>query len=254
MTTPLLERPVAVRLPRRQHRHVGQPGHAAADDGGRGPRRLRDRRATTCAISALAYAVYWLGDILDGWLARRLDQETRLGAVLDIVSDRACTALLCAGLLAHLPGAWVLAVAFLLSFAVLDTMLSLCVPVLADPRPQRLPPRRRSRVAAELVAARQGRQHRRRRRRDRARAGTPWGWSSSCGRRREGLVGGAGAAAAAVTRLLAVLGALGTGVGLGPAPARERRGLRGRRRHPLARLARRGCSCSPSLSARPPAS
>jgi CDP-diacylglycerol--glycerol-3-phosphate 3-phosphatidyltransferase len=84
-------------------------------------------------ISALAYAVYWVGDILDGWLARRLDQETRLGAVLDIVSDRACTALLCAGLLAHLPGAWVLAVAFLLSFAVLDTMLSLaflCWPIL----------------------------------------------------------------------------------------------------------------------------
>lgn len=84
-------------------------------------------------VSAIAYAVYWLGDILDGWLARRLDQETRLGAVFDIVSDRACTALLCAGLLAHLPGAWVLAVAFLLSFAVLDTMLSLaflCWPIL----------------------------------------------------------------------------------------------------------------------------
>ncbi len=84
-------------------------------------------------VSVIAYAVYWLGDMLDGWLARRLDQETRLGAVLDIVSDRACTTLLCVGLLVHLPRAWVLAVAFLLSFAVLDTMLSLaflCWPIL----------------------------------------------------------------------------------------------------------------------------
>jgi CDP-diacylglycerol--glycerol-3-phosphate 3-phosphatidyltransferase len=84
-------------------------------------------------VSVMAYAVYWLGDMLDGWLARRLDQETRLGAVLDIVSDRVCTALLCAGLLVHLPRAWILAVAFLLSFSVLDMMLSLaflCWPIL----------------------------------------------------------------------------------------------------------------------------
>ena len=132
MTTHLLDRPVATSLPvgslrtwanlvtlLRTTAAVILGGYAIA---------THDLR-----ISAVAYAVYWLGDILDGWLARRLHQETRLGAVLDIVSDRACTALLCAGLLAHLPGAWVLAVAFLLSFAVLDTMLSLaflCWPIL----------------------------------------------------------------------------------------------------------------------------
>lgn len=33
-------------------------------------------------------AVYWVGDMLDGWLARRLDQETRTGAVADILCDR----------------------------------------------------------------------------------------------------------------------------------------------------------------------
>ncbi|HVQ19071.1 MAG TPA: phosphatase PAP2 family protein [Actinomycetes bacterium] len=33
-------------------------------------------------------AIYWAGDILDGWLARRLDQETRIGAVTDILCDR----------------------------------------------------------------------------------------------------------------------------------------------------------------------
>ena len=77
------------------------------------------------AVLAAGYVVYWAGDILDGWSARRLDQETRLGAVLDIVSDRACTSVLCAGLIAHLPGVAPLALVFLLSFMVLDTMLSL---------------------------------------------------------------------------------------------------------------------------------
>ena len=76
-------------------------------------------------LLALAYAVYWAGDILDGWSARRLGQETRLGAVLDIVSDRACTAVLCVGLAVHLPGLVPVAIVFLLSFMVLDTMLSL---------------------------------------------------------------------------------------------------------------------------------
>jgi CDP-diacylglycerol--glycerol-3-phosphate 3-phosphatidyltransferase len=37
------------------------------------------------SLLLLAYGVYWLGDMLDGWSARRLAQQTRLGAVLDIV-------------------------------------------------------------------------------------------------------------------------------------------------------------------------
>ena len=85
-------------------------------------------------LLAVAYAVYWVGDILDGWSARRLDQETRLGAVLDIVSDRACTSVLCMGLVAHLGGVVPLATVFLLSFMVLDTMLSLaflCWPIIS---------------------------------------------------------------------------------------------------------------------------
>ena len=86
------------------------------------------------ALLAVGYAVYWVGDILDGWSARRLDQETRLGAVLDIVSDRACTSVLCVGLVAQLPGVVPLALVFLLSFMVLDTMLSLaflCWPIVS---------------------------------------------------------------------------------------------------------------------------
>lgn len=76
-------------------------------------------------LLAIAYGIYWVGDMLDGWSARRLDQETRLGAVFDIVSDRACTSVLCCGLVAHLGGITPVAVVFLLSFMVLDTMLSL---------------------------------------------------------------------------------------------------------------------------------
>ena len=84
-------------------------------------------------LIAVAYAVYWAGDVADGWLARRIGQETRAGAVLDIVCDRACTSLLCVGLLAQLPAVLPVAIVFLLSFMALDTMLSLaflCWPVL----------------------------------------------------------------------------------------------------------------------------
>jgi CDP-diacylglycerol--glycerol-3-phosphate 3-phosphatidyltransferase len=104
---------------------------------------VRTLAAVTIGVAALvagsvtslvvAYGVYWLGDVLDGLAARRLHQETRAGAVLDVVSDRACTAVLCAGLVALVPGAGVVAVVFLPSFLVLDTMLSLaflCWPVL----------------------------------------------------------------------------------------------------------------------------
>ena len=38
--------------------------------------------------------------MLDGWSARRLGQETRIGAVLDILSDRACMGVLAGACLA----------------------------------------------------------------------------------------------------------------------------------------------------------
>lgn len=85
-------------------------------------------------LLVLAYAVYWAGDVLDGFLARRLDQETRLGAVLDIVSDRACTAILCGGVVAFYPELALVVIPFFLSFLVLDTILSLaflCWPLLS---------------------------------------------------------------------------------------------------------------------------
>src|SRR6476661_10777067 len=36
--------------------------------------------------------VYWIGDMLDGFVARILGCETRIGAALDILSDRFCAA------------------------------------------------------------------------------------------------------------------------------------------------------------------
>ena len=90
--------------------------------------------AGSVVLLLIAYGCYWIGDILDGWAARRLRQETRAGAVFDIVSDRACTAVLCLTLVTLVPDVAVVAAVFLLSFMVLDTMLSLaflCWPVLS---------------------------------------------------------------------------------------------------------------------------
>lgn len=79
----------------------------------------------SATLLVLAYVAYWAGDVLDGWLARRLRQETRLGAVLDIVSDRACCAVLVGALLTLQPALWPALTVFLLQFMVLDCALSL---------------------------------------------------------------------------------------------------------------------------------
>jgi CDP-diacylglycerol--glycerol-3-phosphate 3-phosphatidyltransferase len=39
-------------------------------------------------LNLIGLGIYWILDILDGYLARRLNQETRLGAQFDILSDR----------------------------------------------------------------------------------------------------------------------------------------------------------------------
>lgn len=77
------------------------------------------------ALAVAAYLVYWIGDILDGLSARLLGQETRVGAVFDIVSDRACTSLCAASLLVLRPDMALPLAIFLIQFMVIDTMLSL---------------------------------------------------------------------------------------------------------------------------------
>jgi CDP-diacylglycerol--glycerol-3-phosphate 3-phosphatidyltransferase len=76
-------------------------------------------------VLVAAYLVYWLGDSADGFAARHLDQETRIGAVFDIVCDRACTAVVAAAFLTVEPGAALPIGIFLFQFCVVDTMLSL---------------------------------------------------------------------------------------------------------------------------------
>ncbi|MGL5818844.1 MAG: CDP-alcohol phosphatidyltransferase family protein [Phycicoccus sp.] len=70
-------------------------------------------------------AVTGIGDVVDGALARRLAQETRLGAVLDVVGTRWCHALLLGGLVSHLPGMAVPIGVYLLQLLLVDSVLSL---------------------------------------------------------------------------------------------------------------------------------
>ena len=72
-----------------------------------------------------AYLVYYLGDSADGLAARLLGQETRAGAVHDILSDRLCTAVCAANLILLQPDLAVPVGIFLLNFMVLDCLLSL---------------------------------------------------------------------------------------------------------------------------------
>ncbi len=76
-------------------------------------------------LLAVAYAVYWVGDVLDGVVARWTRTETRQGAVLDILCDRACCGVLAVTLLALRPAAAPALMVFLLQFMVVDCMLSL---------------------------------------------------------------------------------------------------------------------------------
>jgi CDP-diacylglycerol---glycerol-3-phosphate 3-phosphatidyltransferase len=73
----------------------------------------------------IGLAVHWVGDVADGIVARRRHEETRAGAVLDIVSDRLCIALYYVSY-GHLHHSMLGPIAvFLFQFMVLDSHLSL---------------------------------------------------------------------------------------------------------------------------------
>jgi CDP-diacylglycerol--glycerol-3-phosphate 3-phosphatidyltransferase len=76
-------------------------------------------------LAAAAFLTYWIGDMLDGLSARILKQETRFGAVLDILADRACCSLSVAALLVLRPDMALPLTVFLIQFMVLDCHLSL---------------------------------------------------------------------------------------------------------------------------------
>lgn len=70
-------------------------------------------------------AVYWVGDIADGAVARWTGSETRAGALLDILSDRLNSTVFYVGWVVLHPGdVWPVAV-FLLQFVVVDAFLSM---------------------------------------------------------------------------------------------------------------------------------
>jgi CDP-diacylglycerol--glycerol-3-phosphate 3-phosphatidyltransferase len=72
----------------------------------------------------VGYVTYWVGDSLDGEVARFRGQESLIGAVFDIVCDRASTMLLAGAFIATYPEVTGPLVLYLFQFAVLDTMLS----------------------------------------------------------------------------------------------------------------------------------
>jgi CDP-diacylglycerol--glycerol-3-phosphate 3-phosphatidyltransferase len=74
--------------------------------------------------SLIGLLVYWVGDLLDGWLARALRQETLFGAQMDILSDRISVIIFYVSYIIHRPGKMAAALLFLFEFAVLDTYLS----------------------------------------------------------------------------------------------------------------------------------
>jgi CDP-diacylglycerol--glycerol-3-phosphate 3-phosphatidyltransferase len=72
-----------------------------------------------------ALAVYWVGDMLDGFYARVRDCETRIGAVLDIMCDRLNAAAFYIGLAWLQPDLSPAIFVYLAEFMVVDCFLSI---------------------------------------------------------------------------------------------------------------------------------
>ncbi|MDR1450071.1 MAG: CDP-alcohol phosphatidyltransferase family protein [Propionibacteriaceae bacterium] len=80
---------------------------------------------TSWGLLLAAYATYWLGDTLDGRVARALKQETRLGAVFDILSDRASSSVCVAALVLIRPEFTVALGVYFIQFMIVDALLTL---------------------------------------------------------------------------------------------------------------------------------
>jgi CDP-diacylglycerol--glycerol-3-phosphate 3-phosphatidyltransferase len=71
-----------------------------------------------------AYATYWVGDILDGRVARWAKQETRLGAVFDILADRASSSICICAFILIKPAFVAPLTVYWIQFMVVDALLS----------------------------------------------------------------------------------------------------------------------------------
>jgi CDP-diacylglycerol--glycerol-3-phosphate 3-phosphatidyltransferase len=76
-------------------------------------------------LLVVALVVYWVGDSMDGWVARLRDCETRTGAVMDILSDRLCAAAFYVGLAWLEPHLAPAIFVYLAEFMVVDCFISL---------------------------------------------------------------------------------------------------------------------------------
>jgi CDP-diacylglycerol--glycerol-3-phosphate 3-phosphatidyltransferase len=81
-------------------------------------------RLHSTAWNLCGLCMYWALDLLDGYLARRLDEETRLGAQFDILSDRLAVAFFYMNHLAWHPEIVVPISLFLVQFMLVDQYLS----------------------------------------------------------------------------------------------------------------------------------
>src|SRR5215207_9823008 len=72
------------------------------------------------ALLVASLAVYWVGDALDGFVARVRGCETRIGAALDILCDRFCAAAFYVGLMWLEPGFAPAVLIYLAEFMVVD--------------------------------------------------------------------------------------------------------------------------------------
>ena len=82
-------------------------------------------RDDSLRLLVAALVVYWVGDMLDGFVARIRGCETRIGAVLDILCDRFCAASFYLGLAWLSPELVLPVFIYLAEFMVIDCFLSL---------------------------------------------------------------------------------------------------------------------------------
>jgi CDP-diacylglycerol---glycerol-3-phosphate 3-phosphatidyltransferase len=87
--------------------------------------RTGDFWSPALKLLVVGLVVYWAGDSLDGQVARRMHHETRIGAVLDIMSDRFCAAAFYFGLAWLHPEFTVPVLIYLAEFMVIDCFLSI---------------------------------------------------------------------------------------------------------------------------------
>ncbi|MFZ1946468.1 MAG: CDP-alcohol phosphatidyltransferase family protein [bacterium] len=72
----------------------------------------------------IGIVIHWVADVADGYVARKLKQETIYGAEIDIISDRIETTFFCVNFMFFHPALFIPIAVFLLDFAFVDFYLT----------------------------------------------------------------------------------------------------------------------------------